>query len=330
MDSSLPSCPFLLPPSSRRPPVPSFLPFVCVSPHRFIQVYPFLMVREHSSWPSATLHTMPYCLRCGRSFSSNRAFEQHVSDSDSHHVCHECQKDCASAQGLHDHRRQKHLTCIPCKRVFQNGHDLAVHVRSSIHQPKSLCCPSGSCTRTFHSLGALMNHIESHPHLAVAGRDFEGMNRSTMYASTVVDYSNAMSSGLNDPHTCTPTLSLLETGHMFMPSSATVTTTSRDNNKKVFASIRSWNGSKYECVLCHKTFMSLSSLNKHLGSRVHQTKVYRCPRERGHHGCGKKFPKLGMLLDHVELEECGVLRFKKQSNDGGVRGVTTAMSGLAI
>ncbi|KZT03222.1 zinc finger protein, partial [Laetiporus sulphureus 93-53] len=71
----------------------------------------------------------------------------------------------------------------------------------------------------------------------------------------------------------------------------------------------SWNGSKFECVLCHKEFSHLGCLNQHLNSPAHDEEIYKCP--RGWQGCGTEFCMLSALCHHVESEQCGVHRFNK-------------------
>ncbi|PIL27734.1 transcription factor [Ganoderma sinense ZZ0214-1] len=79
-----------------------------------------------------------------------------------------------------------------------------------------------------------------------------------------------------------------------------------------WATERTWNGSAYECYLCHKTFRSLTALNAHLGSPAHGDKLYHCPREFG--GCGKEYRNLSAILQHIEDpgRRCGVRRFDRE------------------
>ncbi|PSR77478.1 hypothetical protein PHLCEN_2v7909 [Hermanssonia centrifuga] len=92
------------------------------------------------------------------------------------------------------------------------------------------------------------------------------------------------------------------------------------------ANERSWNGDAYECILCHRTFRSLSALNAHLNSPAHADKIFRCP--RGFSGCGSEFKTLSGLMQHVESGSCGVHRFQKRVNRAldditqGIRGIT--------
>lgn len=68
-----------------------------------------------------------------------------------------------------------------------------------------------------------------------------------------------------------------------------------------------WNGSFYECYLCHSQFKSLTSLNQHLASPCHQTKNYYCPLAT----CRQQFTTLSALCQHIESERCGVAKFSQ-------------------
>src|ERR1700735_4994166 len=68
------------------------------------------------------------------------------------------------------------------------------------------------------------------------------------------------------------------------------------DNIKYYASDRSWNGYGYECYLCHRSFASLVALNQHLGSPVHQDKIYICPSST----CRARFTALSALCQHIE------------------------------
>lgn len=77
------------------------------------------------------------------------------------------------------------------------------------------------------------------------------------------------------------------------------------SNSNTIASERSWNGYQYECALCARGFNTLSALNQHLNSPAHEQRLYRCPGR----GCGREFIVLSGLVQHVESESCGVMRF---------------------
>lgn len=79
---------------------------------------------------------------------------------------------------------------------------------------------------------------------------------------------------------------------------------------KTWATARAWNGQAFECFMCNRHFRSLNALNKHLTSPAHEEKKYRCP--HSYSGCGKEFPTLSSLCQHVESEICEIRRFNSQ------------------
>ena len=74
-----------------------------------------------------------------------------------------------------------------------------------------------------------------------------------------------------------------------------------------WATDRSWNGTGYECFICHFTFRTLAGLNQHLQSAVHKQKIYRCPKS----DCRIEFKTLSALCQHVEHGSCGVRVFRQ-------------------
>ena len=71
---------------------------------------------------------------------------------------------------------------------------------------------------------------------------------------------------------------------------------------------QAWNGSSWECYLCHKTFGISGSLDLHLNSPAHKEKVYHCPNNAK---CPKQFRALAGLFNHLESESCSFMRFEK-------------------
>ncbi|KAJ7800778.1 hypothetical protein B0H14DRAFT_2218195, partial [Mycena olivaceomarginata] len=50
-----------------------------------------------------------------------------------------------------------------------------------------------------------------------------------------------------------------------------------DSEITYVASARAWNGTAYECYLCHGCYRTLAALNQDLNSPRHQEKIYICP-----------------------------------------------------
>jgi hypothetical protein len=79
-----------------------------------------------------------------------------------------------------------------------------------------------------------------------------------------------------------------------------------DNVRRNIATNRAWNGSSFECYLCHRLFRELKDLNLHLGSPAHTgSRIYHCPPG----GCQATFTTLSALVRHIEDDKCGVKRF---------------------
>jgi hypothetical protein len=75
------------------------------------------------------------------------------------------------------------------------------------------------------------------------------------------------------------------------------------------ATKRAFNGSYWECYICHRHFTAINALDTHLNSPVHKGKVYRCPNSKEE--CGKQFITLAGLFNHLESEACAFMRFEK-------------------
>ncbi|OAX41879.1 hypothetical protein K503DRAFT_767274 [Rhizopogon vinicolor AM-OR11-026] len=71
-----------------------------------------------------------------------------------------------------------------------------------------------------------------------------------------------------------------------------------------YATERAFNGTAYECYLCHRTFRTLRALNTHVSSPVHNANEFRCPK------CKRKFKLISGFMQHIEREACGIARFQ--------------------
>ncbi|QSZ31031.1 hypothetical protein DSL72_000592 [Monilinia vaccinii-corymbosi] len=172
--------------------------------------------------------------------------------------------------------------CEPCQRMFQSAHNLKQHQRSKIHMGSSMKCPF--CPTKYPTASALIIHLES-------GTCRSGIDRARINAE----------------------IRRLDRNHVITTRQIEYPTFSASTN---IASERSWNGYYYECTLCNAEFVTLMRLNAHLRSPVHDQKMYRCPGPR----CGKDFRLLSGLVQHVESESCGVMRFENVQREarGGV------------
>jgi hypothetical protein len=89
----------------------------------------------------------------------------------------------------------------------------------------------------------------------------------------------------------------------------------KEKNVKYSATNRAFNGSYWECYVCHNEFTTVNALNAHLNSSVHKQKVYRCPNTKSK--CGKQFVTLAGLFNHLESEACAFMRFEKVQRQVG-------------
>ncbi|KAH9902614.1 hypothetical protein C8Q73DRAFT_785276 [Cubamyces lactineus] len=296
---------------------------------------------------------MAWCGRCDRHFSSAHALLQHRQDSGAHHFCHECNKDFAygwalkqhyiqssrhpycprcdelfddyeelyehyedehwycdscnvifeSEMGLHDHCRQKHADryCVSCKRMFRNANNLDHHHRSTLHRGRTITCPMRGCSKAFVSSAALIHHLESGGCASRVDRDT--VNRIVEHLdrqNTIINPARMVAGGAN---------------------------ARRPAVIDQWATARSWNGSAFECYLCHRTYRTLSALNQHLQSPAHDDKLYRCPQNL--YGCGAQFVALSAFCQHVESGRCGVCRFRGEV-DRVLEGLSSRMKRLKM
>lgn len=96
----------------------------------------------------------------------------------------------------------------------------------------------------------------------------------------------------------------------FITNPSRLLTAGNSENISYGATQASWNGSSYECYLCHSDFVSLHALNQHLASPRHQSRIYNCPLN----SCRIEFSTLSALCQHIESERCGVGKFRVVQN----------------
>ena len=146
-----------------------------------------------------------------------------------------------------------------------------------MHKARDLDCPL--CQKSFALPSAIAHHIES-------GGCHKSIDRHRVTAAV-------HSMGV------TPMVSL---AHRIQGPSG-----SKASNKIVrySASEQAFNGTSYECYLCHRGFRTLASLNTHLSSAAHDVDEFKCPK------CSVKFKLISSLIQHIETEVCGLARFKQ-------------------
>ncbi|EKM52221.1 uncharacterized protein PHACADRAFT_260449 [Phanerochaete carnosa HHB-10118-sp] len=248
------------------------------------------------------------CLQCNREFVSLEARKAHYTQSSHHHYCEICDEDFESEVKLdlhleifhlycrvcdvffpsqndkdENHAFNSHHYCPSCPRGFKTENDLVHHVRT--HLPKALPCPGKKCNRSFALPADLIRHMESGGcRSRVTRHDID---------KAVIAYDRARV--------------ITDVSHLLLGSDGEYTTPSAAH---VWATNDSWNGSAFECVVCHKTFQRLAHLNDHLQSPAHADEIYKCPAAYG--GCAAQFGTLSALVQHVEIATCGISKFQGQ------------------
>ncbi|KAJ7036942.1 hypothetical protein C8F04DRAFT_1036156 [Mycena alexandri] len=242
--------------------------------------------KDFTSWHGLKEHFVQsrahdYCQHCDSHFDDSVELENHYQAA--HGYCAKCRKIFQNALGLHEHYRQSelHHYCASCKRLFLSASNLTSHLNSSLHRPKDVMCPGRGCGLGFVSRSALLLHLESGN--CSSGADRQTINRHVRQYDTQNIITNP---------------ARLLTGGVATDEITYV------------ATARSWNGSAYECYLCHGGYRSLAALNQHLASPRHQSKIYVCPLNV----CRQPFPTLSGLCQHIESERCGVSKFKVVQN----------------
>ncbi|TFY60471.1 hypothetical protein EVJ58_g5130 [Rhodofomes roseus] len=93
------------------------------------------------------------------------------------------------------------------------------------------------------------------------------------------------------------------------------------------ATERAWNGSAHECCICRREFRSLQAIDQHLASPAHAQKQFFCPRDFAE--CGAEFKAASALCQHIEREQCGVRRFRRQI-EAHIECLTSSMKRLGF
>ena len=201
-------------------------------------------------------------------------------------------------EDYNQHIDDDHWYCKECDRIFNTENGLNMHLTTSaLHNPRIHDCPGRGCASSFVAYGDLTSHLES-------GACPGGFNRRNVNKLAVrADTHNVV--------TIPDRLGYREEVHVL----------------GTWATESAWNGYQYECVLCHKEFRELWSLNAHLGSPVHIEPIYRCPTT--YYGCAREFRTLSGLLSHIERSECGVKRFRREMTSALDR-VTSNMTRLTV
>lgn len=182
--------------------------------------------------------------------------------------------------------------------MFQNANSFDHHCRSSIHQRRTVDCPMRGCGKSFISNAGLLLHLES-------GGCVSRMTRQKI----------------------DQVMQRYDTNNLITKPNRLIGSGTGPTVVGQWATERAWNGSHYECYLCHRTYASLAALNQHLSSPAHAEKRYRCPRAL--YGCGDEFKTLSAFCQHLESDQCGVRRFRGEV-DKVIEGLSSNMKRLKM
>ncbi|KAF7289007.1 hypothetical protein MIND_01417600 [Mycena indigotica] len=234
---------------------------------------------DYTTWTGLKEHYVQsrrhfYCQHCDEHFDDGDELEEHMDES--HFYCSSCARVFKNDQGLHEHYRQSslHHYCAACRRLFTSANNLNAHLNSALHKPRTITCPGRGCGQSFINGPSLAAHLESGS--CASGANRQSLNRYIREQDT--------RHVITDPARRRP------------PA---------NDNTRYVATGRSWNGTAYECYLCHNEFRTLPGLNQHLASPRHEEKTYIC---RGP-SCSRRFQTLSALWAHVDSQQCGVARF---------------------
>ncbi|KAL3458072.1 hypothetical protein BJX64DRAFT_280130 [Aspergillus heterothallicus] len=226
------------------------------------------------------------CEMCSESFGSQKAANGHM-DALGHWTpkvpCETCEaKFHCQALAEQHMKTMGHYGnyCKSCDRFFDNENNLRMHLISSIHRGSNITCPY--CLTRYTTASGLTHHLETG---SCSGAP--QMNRQTIYR---------MVSSLDAKKLLTNQRSWQD-----------------DANAQYFVTSKAWNGSGWECYMCHKRFTKRAGLESHLNSPVHQQKIYHCPNAK----CLKEFATLAGVFNHLESEACSFMRFDRVQKQVG-------------
>lgn len=195
--------------------------------------------------------------------------------------CNPCNRDFVNNTALVQHQSSKHTgsgSGRRRKRVASRKKPVQKH---SSHRPKTIRCPGSNCTRSFISVSALTQHLESGACRSNVDRAF--VNRIVIRS----DGNNVITNPVR----------LIRGPDGYEAPESTCT----------YASANSWNGMFHGCFLCNREFRLFESLDQHMQSPVHEQNIYRCPNRDS---CPREFTTLSGLCQHIEQGSCGVRRSK--------------------
>ncbi|EGC48988.1 conserved hypothetical protein [Histoplasma capsulatum var. duboisii H88] len=251
------------------------------------------------------------CETCTRAFYSQSACNQHMNDTNHWapvYECETCTREFSSEHAVNQHmnalgHRKPKVPCETCNIKFYTQGQADKHMKANGHY-KNYC---GACDIRFSSPNALKMHLNSKVH--------RGSNVSCPFCKGAYTSASGVSHHL-ERGACprAPNLNRESILRAVRDRDPHGVITNRqiewhgESSVEYLATDHAYNGSFWECYICHRQFNSKGALTSHVNSPAHQQKVYRCPNSKGK--CGKQFTTLAALFNHLESESCAFLRFE--------------------
>ncbi|KDR70426.1 hypothetical protein GALMADRAFT_230068 [Galerina marginata CBS 339.88] len=253
-------------------------PFVCVP-----CILSFSSLAAMEAHVNSPRHADDYTLNTGAAYLDGRDDSDEESDStadsddEDDPYCNGCERGFINMMALNQHlaTSSKHNWCFDCSRDFRTETALEQHRNSLAHQSRQFKCPF--CLNMFKSPSGITLHIES------------GCHKITRHHVTAAVRSMDI----------VPNISIKRiTGPPSLPTTLLT----------YIATDASFNGTSYECFLCHKTFRTLPGLNAHLNSPAHDDDEFRCPK------CKREFKLISGFVQHLESQSCELAKTTEIGN----------------
>ncbi|KAE8317096.1 hypothetical protein BDV41DRAFT_584624 [Aspergillus transmontanensis] len=233
------------------------------------------------------------CETCGATFDDQAIYEKHMDDQVHRPECETCRRTFGTWRACEQHMDDTdhwapRFDCQTCSREFFSqgaadqhmtalGHWRPRHlINSKIHHG-DVVCPF--CKLDYTSASGLINHLEqgSCPQADI-------LNRETILRIVHErDSQGVITNQQIDWH--------------------------KEGSSQSSTTTNAFNGSCWECSLCHLEFGSATALDSHLNSPFHKQTVYHCPNSKGK--CIKEFTTLAALFNHLESGACGYMDLEK-------------------
>ncbi|KAF3145160.1 hypothetical protein TWF703_007744 [Orbilia oligospora] len=280
----------------------------------------------------ARLKKHPYCSACKEGFSDDEAYSRHLSVSKNHYYCIQCKRD---------HNSAEHLLIVSQSHPLNNksidiskSNPSAQHFESIEHKAHKLIkCPF--CPRTFEAHSSLQIHFEigtcagkskakkeedfkkllnKHENLEKPMKIINDVDRPRYYLpyhgypKNAIEYSYERKGSADSCEVVEPVFNQSRHRPYSSEDSDDGCSDWEDRLRQSrLATNLSWNGYKFECPICCKTYKTLERLNTHL-ARDHESESYRCS---GRNGCGRSFATIRGLIRHIETDDkCGMGRWR--------------------